>query len=135
MNNNRFFTNSLNPEYNWTNKIIPILEAALEAVEPAKAVNSYLHRQENWLIVDNIEYNLPDYERVFLIGVGKAAIPMSHAAAEILGDNLTEGIILVKEQNNSIIPPCQILIGGHPIPDINSIESTEKIIQLLEKTT
>ncbi len=62
MDSNRFATRSLNDL-----RIMRILAAALDAVDPFKAVQKYLPELDG---------------RVFGLGIGKAAIPMMDALAE-----------------------------------------------------
>ena len=41
-------------------------------------------------------YDLRSYERVFVVGAGKAGAPMARAAAEVVGDRLAGGVVVVK---------------------------------------
>src|SRR5262245_170813 len=74
-----------------------ILAAALDAVEPAAAVRRFLRRAGDELYVGEQRYDLARYERVLLIGVGKAGAPMGGAAAQVLGERLAAGVVVVKE--------------------------------------
>jgi hydroxypyruvate reductase len=124
-----------------------ILATAIQAVEPGIAVKRYFRREGDLLYIGNHLYDLSEYSRVFLIGAGKASAPMAYTSAEILGEHLSEGIIIVKEgylqsQNsqesesdqNSYSSRLTIIEAGHPIPDQRGVQSTGRIIKLLEKT-
>ncbi|RLD04865.1 MAG: glycerate kinase [Chloroflexota bacterium] len=115
-----------------------ILEASLKAVDPAVAVRRHLTRQGNALTLQGAIYNLNDYRRVFLIGIGKACLPMAQAAAEILGDDLTEGILIPKADPALSLPslPASVRIypAGHPVPDQRGVAAARKVIALLEET-
>jgi hydroxypyruvate reductase len=136
MNVERLFTATLrhHPE---GEKITRILAAALAAVEPEAAVCQHLQRQGEQMTVGDRTYNLEDYQRIFLVAAGKAGIPMSRAAARLLGNRLTAGIAIVKDKPPSQlpIPHCQILTGGHPLPTVDSIESTRQLAALLAGVT
>ena len=73
-----------------------IFSAGLRAVDPEAVVRSQVNRQGNCLTVGGRAYDLDGFRRVILIGAGKATALMAKALEELLGDRLTEGLILVK---------------------------------------
>jgi hydroxypyruvate reductase len=114
-----------------------ILAAALDAVEPAAAVRRHLQRDDARLSVDDHTYDLRDYERVLVVGAGKAGAPMARAAADVLGDYLTAGVVIVKDEQQPLpsVPPLTLLAASHPLPDARGIEATQHIVRLLEQAT
>lgn len=108
MNPERFTTHSLNDA-----RIMRILSAALDAVDPYKAVQNYLP---------------PLQGRVYGLGIGKAAIPMMDALAEQL--SLAGGLAITKfgaEQREAFT----ILEGGHPVPDVRSLQAGERVLEFV----
>jgi glycerate 2-kinase len=59
--------------------ILRIMAAGLEAVNPYNAVKHYFHREKNILSAGSQNIDLSQIKRVFIIGFGKASIPMSAA--------------------------------------------------------
>lgn len=124
----------------WGDKIANILAAALNAVDPAAAIAQHLHRSDDRLTVQGRHYDLADYRRVFVVGAGKAGAPMAYAVSKILGDRLTQGVIVVKDgyaQSREDLHPApglDILEAGHPIPDERGVRAARRIIALLETT-
>lgn len=120
-------------------RVARIMAAALDAVEPAKAVERYLKRDDAQLLIENKVCDLDTFDRIFLIGFGKASIPMGEAAAKILGEFLTDGILITKSKPSSSIlaggkQKVAIFEGGHPVPDHRSIEGAQSIVELLSTT-
>jgi hydroxypyruvate reductase len=119
----------------WGNKIARILAASLDAVEPSGLVSGIMRRDNNNLHIDDNILDLEKFKRIILIGIGKASVPMSAAAAEILGKKLTSGIILTKKT-----PPISpnlnqkffIIEGGHPVPDQGSQKGAQEILRLTD---
>lgn len=114
------------------------MSAALQAVDPAKAVSHYVQREDSALLIDGKTYKLNDYKHIYIVGAGKAGTPMATSIAEILGSRLTEGIVIVKEgyANHSDIKELsriKIIEASHPIPDERGVHATEQVIQLLVK--
>lgn len=129
-----FQTKSLN-EIDSGGRVKGILAAALEAVDPGQAVRRSLHREGERLTAGGRPYDLNRFRRVLVAGAGKAGMPMSKAVEEILGDRLTNGIVIVKEgyageQGLHV----RVLEAGHPVPDERGVAGTEKIVQLLKDT-
>ncbi len=122
-------------QYPWGNRVQRILAAALQAADPAAAVETHLKRRALRLEVAGRDYNLDAYRRVFLVGAGKAGAPMTRAAASILGDRLTQGVVVVKEGylgSDDLPGQVSILEAGHPIPDERGVQGGQRIQELLE---
>ena len=119
----------------WGPKAARILAAALEAVEPGAAISRTLLRQGDVLLVSGKEYDLQHYRHVWMVGAGKAGAPMAKRTAEVLGDSLTGGLIIVKEGHIGdlrALPDRVILVeAGHPVPDQRGVTGARQIIELL----
>ena len=133
----RFMTHSLKSSP-WGNKIARILAAALKSVDPRAAVIANLILRNTTLEVNGKTYVLTSFERIFLVGAGKAGQPMAEAIQEILGYHVDSGKVIVKEGYKTdvgITERIEIIEAGHPIPDHRGVNGAQKIIHLLEGTT
>jgi len=122
----------------WGEVVVHILQQALQAVEPSVGVRHMVQRHDMLLTLDGHDYDLRAYERVFLVGAGKASAAMAHTLTEILGAHLTDGIVIVKENEQTPIPDmtCPELVPArHPIPDERGRAATQRIASLLQQTT
>jgi len=134
MNPLRLMTKSLHASPNGEG-VARIMASAIDAVDPAKAVKQHFQRDNDKLIIGKQTYNLNEFERVLVIGFGKASVPMGEAVAEILGDYPCEGILLTKRQVTNRGVQFSILEGAHPVPDQRSVTGTKKIVDILSNTT
>ncbi len=107
-----------------------IFQAGLDAVDPMEAVARAVSRKDNDLIVVGKTYRLDEYERIFVIGAGKAGAPMARAMEEILGDRLESGRITVKYGHTVPLDTVVTKEAGHPIPDEQGIAGAEEIVKL-----
>jgi glycerate-2-kinase len=110
--------------------IIDILSSALDAVDPYKAVKSRFNMSK--IILNDREIDNSNFKYVYLLGFGKASVGMAQAVCDSI--NIKRGIVVTNDpdkcvQNNSITT----FVGGHPIPNQNSINSTEKILQVIRE--
>lgn len=112
-------------------------QAALAAVNPAEAVYRFVSRMGDQILVADRTYPLREFDRVFLIGAGKAAMPMADAVSEVLRDRLSNGVIITKYQHADRPLPDHVRVheAGHPVPDRNSVEATRDLAELLRDVT
>jgi hydroxypyruvate reductase len=120
--------------------------AALEAVDPAAAVARHLKRKGTRLTVAGHRYDLEAYERVFVVGGGKATVALASAVAAVLGDRLTSGVGVTKyghaaftrrarPDTSSALSRIEIIEAGHPVPDQNSVRGARAIVDLVGQAT
>ena len=98
--------------------------AALRAVDPASAVRRSLSPGD-----------FAEAERIFVVGGGKAGIAMAQAAAEILGDRLTSGVVSVPAVPSQTPAGITFVAGGHPTPTGGSLAAGRAIADLLTRTS
>jgi glycerate 2-kinase len=115
-----------------------IFRATLEAVEPRYAVLRSLSRSDNILrIVSGKKlikrFDLGKIDQIYLIGAGKASAPMAEAIEEVIGNRLSEGVVVVKTGHGLYLRKTTVLEASHPIPDEAGLEAAQKIKTLLEK--
>ena len=119
------------------NDIVRIMAAGLNAVDPYLAVTHFLHRELDVLFAGNQTINLSKINRIFIIGIGKAAVPMTSAIQEIAGNSVSEGIVITKKGHtkaNFALPQRVVVVeAGHPLPDQNSIAGAQQVLNLLNK--
>jgi hydroxypyruvate reductase len=89
---------------------------------------------ESTLIVEEREYDLKDYENIYVVGGGKACAPMAKAMEELLGDRLDNGIIVVKHNHGLPLKKIETVEASHPIPDQNGERGASDILRLLSRT-
>ena len=115
-------------------QVLPILSAALEAVDPYTAVRRALTLEGDRLRVDNRAYDLTRVDRVLVVGAGKAGAPMSRAVEDVVGDRLSVGAVNVKRGHAEPTRVVRLREAGHPIPDQDGVEGTRAIVELLQST-
>jgi glycerate 2-kinase len=111
--------------------ITRILAASIRAVEPGAAVERFVHRSGDILNVAGREYDLADFHLVSLLGIGKASFSMSTPLARILCERLQAGLVITKHASGIPDFPFTILEGGHPVPDVHSLEAGQKTLEFV----
>ncbi|MEW5746869.1 MAG: glycerate kinase [Nitrospirota bacterium] len=126
-----------------------LFHAALHAVDPYEAVRRY----EATL---RAAYNGGGFERLVVIGFGKASCPMAKAVEDMLPGLITDGVVITKYGHclAPFIPGgigpggigpggigpggigpggIRVFEAGHPVPDENGVRGAEEIISLLQR--
>ena len=112
-----------------------ILNAAITVADPAKAVLRHLRFDGETVVVGRRHYGLKDYRKVIVVGSGKGSALMCRAVADLIGEWLYGGIIIVKYGYAVPMKKIGIIEAGHPIPDESGLLATEQVVSLLRQTT
>jgi glycerate 2-kinase len=122
-----------------TRTIEAVWRAALAAVEPGEAVRRAVQRRGETLTVAGRRYDLGDYDRVWVVGGGKAGAPMAAALYALLGERIAGGAVNVKYGH--LLPPGQscgpvtLVEAGHPTPDAAGQAGAARIVAALSGLT
>jgi len=111
-------------------RILSILQAALDAVRPEAAVRAQLQRTGSLLTAAGRAYTLADYERLIVLGAGKAGAPMVQAVEQILGDRLHGGLVVVKAGHGSPTDCVELVEAGHPVPTQAALDAGARVLEL-----
>ncbi len=116
---------------------VRILQAALAAVEPGAAVRRFMQRSRGQLAIAGRTYDLDRCAHVHLAGGGKAAAPMALAAAEILGEYLSGGVLVTKTghaaaEDRTRLPGVTLAEAAHPVPDERGVQAGRKVLALAQ---
>jgi hydroxypyruvate reductase len=116
--------------------ILAMLQASLAAVDPELVVRQHVVRQGQWLHVGDQKYDLGEVDKVWIVGGGKAAVPMAAALQDSLQDRVAGGVVVTKYGHTD--PdlgggPVVVIEAGHPVPDENCIAGARKMAGLLQR--
>ena len=108
-----------------------IFEAALKAVDPVGAILKYVKVVDDTLQVGEHRFAFKDFNRILVVGAGKAGAPMARALEDLLGDRIADGVIVVKEGHGLPLAHVRIHEASHPVPDQRGIKGAEEILSLV----
>lgn len=99
-----------------------IMDAAIEAALPHTAVRKALEG-----------FELPSRGELVLVAIGKAAYAMTVAAYDLLGDQISRGILITKDEHSGEpLPRLTIREAGHPVLDERGVLATQEALQLVD---
>lgn len=116
-----------------------IFRAGLERVNSRKLLEQVLSLKENVLTVksdsETFALDISKFSKVKVIGFGKAGAQMVSGLCSVLGSIVTEGIVIVKDPTNAVLPSgVKVFVGSHPIPNHKSEEAGKALLEFCNNT-
>jgi glycerate 2-kinase len=123
--------------------MLAVQQAALDAVNPGSAVKSHVLREGKGLVIAGQSYDLDGADRIWVVGGGKAAVPMTAALYDILGERLSGGLVVTKYGHadpsagarSGDCGPVEVVEAAHPVPDEAGVDGTQRMADLLAQAS
>jgi glycerate 2-kinase len=113
-----------------------IFDEALHAVNAEAAVRHAVRIDGSRLSVCDASFELSAGSQVYSIAIGKAAAAMAPVLEDVLGDQLSEGVIAAPAGNadsGMLINRWRCFEGGHPLPNEASLAAAKAALALLDR--
>ena len=110
-----------------------ILDSAIRVVDPYKCVQNNISVSNGKISIGGQKLELNRLDRIFVIGLGKSAVPMAKGIIDLLDTRLSAAVVITKDKKfldadgykNRLV----VLLGGHPVPTSASIAGTKTVIE------
>jgi glycerate 2-kinase len=112
-----------------------IFRDALSEASIASAFARHVHCERGVLRICDDLYDLHSYARVLVISIGKAGHTMVEALAQQTGGSALEGIVATSVAPAKQIRGFRYFLGGHPMPNAESVRSASAILTALRGQT
>ncbi|MDI6850727.1 MAG: glycerate kinase [bacterium] len=112
----------------------------LLAVDPYHIIKNTVRISDDSIFIkngtsDSQSFDLRQFKRIYVFGMGKATAFMAKALEELLGDKITDGLIVVKYGYTAKLNKIRIVEAGHPVPDENGFKAAKEILNFLKSAT
>jgi len=112
---------------------------ALTAVDPSHILRERIRVEKDrlWIGMEKDEDKILDlntFDKIVLVGTGKASNLMAQVVENIFGDRLTVGVITTKYGHLIPLDKTKVIEAGHPIPDQNGYDGAKMIQRLLQES-
>ena len=112
--------------------MLDIFSAALEAVDPYNAVQQRL--DDHQIKLDSSTLKTDTFNNIYVIGFGKASVKMTQAILDRV--SIKKGVVITNDKDAKIESNrISLFIGGHPLPNSESIRGTENCLTLMKECT
>ncbi len=112
-----------------------IFRAAVTAVQPAPLIRKNVRLEGGILTIAQSAFDLSTIKHIYVTGAGKATAPMAQALEAILGDAVSDGVIIVKHGHTVPLRRIRTVEAAHPVPDENGMAGTQQLIKLVEQAS
>jgi hydroxypyruvate reductase len=107
-----------------------IFRAALKAADPVEAVLRHVTMQGDTLRVGGRRYRLGAFNKIWVLGAGKASAAMGAAVEKLLRRRITGGLLNVKYGHVARLRRIELNESGHPVPDENGARGVLRIEEM-----
>jgi glycerate 2-kinase len=114
---------------------LKIFKAALFKANAYEAVKEKLSLQGHFLKIMGAteqEFDLRQFNRVLVLGAGKASSSMAVACEEILSTRIDQGLIVTKYGHSRKLSKIDVIEAGHPLPDKAGLAGAREMVYLLK---
>lgn len=112
---------------------LKILEAGLESVATERVIESQVVLKDGDLCIRDARICLGLYKRVFFVGIGKCALDAALVFERLLGERITDGIVL--DVRGGVLKHLRSYVGTHPYPTQENIDATKAIVRMFNDIT
>ncbi len=113
---------------------LTIFRSALTSVHGETAVHRAFRIISHQLQIAHIHFDLREFHHIHVIGFGKASAHMAKAVEGLLGHRIQEGRVIVKYGHGVPLKKIKIKEAAHPLPDENSCQAAQDLLQYLQNT-
>ena len=116
--------------------ILDCLEAAVNSVLPFNLINKELQVRSNRLYLpsSHLRLDLSKFQKIIVIGGGKATGYLAEGLERKLGKYITEGYVNVLEGTKNLFRTKKIELNeaSHPVPNQSGVKGTREMLKLLK---
>ncbi|MFO8063184.1 MAG: glycerate kinase type-2 family protein [Spirochaetota bacterium] len=113
-----------------------IIHAALGRADSAGIIARCVSVCDNTLEVttefEQLRFDLSAFDRVLVLGIGKAAARMARALEEVLGERIGGGVVVTKYGHAEPLSRVELIEAGHPVPDEAGVRAARRMAAVLE---
>jgi glycerate 2-kinase len=113
---------------------LQIFRAALRAADPVRAVLDHVKFDGRELRVGAERYPLANFDRIRVIGAGKASARMAQALERLLGLRIADGWVNIPDGARVRLRRITLQEAGHPVPDARGVEGARHVAAIASES-
>jgi len=113
--------------------VLAAMDEALAAANPVRIIRKHLRLTGQVLRADALRFRLKQYQRIFVIGGGKASGHMAEEVEKLLGEWITRGLVIIPDYSRPRPKGRRITYRAatHPIPTRKGMASVLEMLDLV----
>ncbi|WP_255190760.1 glycerate kinase type-2 family protein [Natronobeatus ordinarius] len=106
------------------------LEAGIDAAHPGRVLEATVELEGDVLCILETEYDLTAYDRLGVLGGGKAAGGVASALESVLGTRIDDGVAVTTD--GATTDRVAVWTGDHPMPSERNVAGTRRVLERAE---
>ncbi len=112
--------------------ILSMLAAGLDAVNPSSVLSQLFNGPQLVLPSETIDFT--GFDHIYLVSFGKASVGMAEAVCKAVP--IRTGVVITADPSARVTHDVlDVFVGGHPLPNFQSISATDRILDMLHHCT
>lgn len=107
---------------------LDLVEEGLAALSPAAGLSRSVHVVGDDLIVPGRRYDLSAFERVVVLGAGKASGELALGLERLLGTRVSGGLVVVPRLPEVLPARVEFIAADHPFPSVASVDAAKSLV-------
>ncbi len=109
---------------------LEIFEAGLAAIKTSEVISRQVNLTGSKLKIGKTVLDLEKFRNIYVIGIGKASFDSAVALEKIMGQRITDGLIL--DVKGGVLKRMKSVVGTHPLPSLPNMKATGEAMALLK---
>jgi glycerate 2-kinase len=110
---------------------VDVFRRTLAAIDVEVLFKQRIHLEGDVLVLgDGQRIGLEQFNRIFIVGIGKASLKMGKSLERLLGDRITKGV-LVTDRPQNVTVNSEVVIGSHPTPNEKSLVAGRRVMNVV----
>jgi glycerate 2-kinase len=110
-----------------------VFNETIKMMEPASRLSQVIKYDGENLSWTDGNLSLSSFDRIWVLGVGKAVVGLAAGLHGLLGSKIHGGLIVCTEVGLMETGPIRQMKGNHPYPDADSVQATESLIEICQE--
>lgn len=118
-----------------------IIEGTMARIDASGLTKARLRLRGDQLEVDDWRIDLAEVGEIFVLGAGKGVLQIGEALDQILGEHISEGLVIEKHlmdmpvarERIASLRRVEVIEAGHPLPDENGAEGTQRMVEIARR--
>jgi glycerate 2-kinase len=116
--------------------VLDIAESTLRALDARRIIQGLLRLEGDLLRIGERAWDLTTKRRLLVVGAGKAGNAMARGVEDVLGDRVTQGLVIVKQREpGDDLARIELVTGGHPLPNQDGLAASRRLLELAHRAT
>jgi len=105
----------------------------LKEITPQSLIAQQVRLKGDTLRISNTDYDLSRYKKIYLLGSGKAVIPMAKEVHGLLSSYITQTLIIGAYDCNEKFDDCLYFKSTHPLPSSKSVQAAKSLQTIMSQ--